>query len=118
MRLSEFHSGYRAYNLNVLREIDFSHMTDDFHFDTQILIKLNHQHCRIKEIPIPTYYGTELRYLKGVKYARNVLRTVRRYKLTRRSVRCAPEFAEYFIHYPIKVMKYSSHYYARHLVGR
>ena len=117
MCLSEFHSGYRAYNLNALREMDFSHMTNDFHFDTEIIIKLNHRHRRIKEIPIPTYYGTELRYLKGLNYALNVARTVWRYKLTCRSVRCAPEFAEYFIHYPIKEMKHSSHDYAQRFVG-
>src|SRR5579885_3040110 len=101
MHLTEFHSGYRAYNLHALREIDFSQMTDDFHFDTEIIIKLNHRNRKIVEIPIPTYYGTELRYLKGLKYALNVVRSVWRYKLTKRSVRSAPEFSEYFIHYPI-----------------
>ena len=40
LNLTEFHSGYRAYNLHALRNIDFSHMTDDFHFDTEIIIKL------------------------------------------------------------------------------
>jgi 2-polyprenyl-3-methyl-5-hydroxy-6-metoxy-1,4-benzoquinol methylase len=117
MHLTEFHSGYRAYDLHALREIDFSQMTDDFHFDTEIIIKLNHQHRRIKEIPIPTYYGTELRYLKGIKYVRNVVRSVWRYQLTRRSVRQAREFAEYFIHYPLKEMKHSSHYYAQQFAG-
>jgi glycosyltransferase involved in cell wall biosynthesis len=48
MNLTEFHSGYRAYSLHALRNIDFSHMTDDFHFDTEIIIKLNHQRYRIK----------------------------------------------------------------------
>src|SRR5438552_3074756 len=38
LNLTEFHSGYRAYNLEALRNIDFSHMTDDFHFDTEIII--------------------------------------------------------------------------------
>ena len=117
MHLSEFHSGYRAYSLNALREIDFSQMTNDFHFDTEIIIKLNHRHRRIQEIPIPTYYGTELRYLKGFNYALNVVRAVWRYKLTCRSVRRAPEFGEYFIHYPIKAMKHSSHSYAQRFVG-
>src|SRR5947209_3566480 len=32
--LTEFHSGYRAYNLHALREIRFDDMTNDFHFDT------------------------------------------------------------------------------------
>jgi 2-polyprenyl-3-methyl-5-hydroxy-6-metoxy-1,4-benzoquinol methylase len=117
MNLTEFHSGYRAYNLEALRNIDFSHMTDDFHFDTEIIIKLHHQGYRIKEVPIPTYYGNELCYVDGMKYARDVARAVRRYKETCRSVRRYPEFQEYFVHYPIKRTKYSSHYYARRMAG-
>ena len=118
LSLTEFHSGYRAYNLHTLGKIDFTHMTNDFHFDTEIIIKLQHQHYTIKEVPIPTYYGTELCYVDGMKYARDVFKAVRRYKLTSRSIHCYPEFQEYFIHYPIKHGKYSSHYHAQVLVGR
>ena len=117
MNLTEFHSGYRAYSLAALRNIDFSRMTDDFHFDTEIIIKLHHQGYRVKEVPIPTYYGDELCYVDGMKYARDVARAVRRYKQTCRSVNCHPEFQEYFVHYPIKHSKYSSHHYARQMTG-
>ena len=117
MHLTEFHSGYRAYSLDALRNIDSSQMTDDFHFDTEIIIKLNHQGYKIKEVPIPTYYGDELCYVDGMKYAKDVARAVRRYKQTCRSVSCYPEFQEYFVHYPIKHSQYSSHYYARLMTG-
>lgn len=117
MNLTEFHSGYRSYNLHALRKIDFTNMTDDFHFDTEMIIKLNHQHYTIKEVAIPTYYGTELQYVRGLAYARNVFRAVRRYKKTAWSSRCYPEFREYFIHYPIKHSKFSSHYYAQQMAG-
>ncbi len=117
-RLTEFHSGYRAYNLHALAQLDFSRMTDDFHFDTEIIIKLHHQGMKIREVPIPTYYGTELCNVDGLKYARDVLRSVWRYRQTCRSVTRAPEFAEYFVHYPIKHSRHSSHHYARQLVGR
>ena len=102
MNLTEFHSGYRAYSLHALKKIDFSRMTDDYHFDTELIIKLNHQHYTTKEVPIPTYYGTELQYVKGLNYAKNVFRAVRRYKKTAWSSHCYPEFQEYFVHYPIK----------------
>ena len=69
MNLTEFHCGYRAYSLHALRKIDFAQMTHDFHFDTQIIIKLHHQGFRIKEVPIPTYYGDEICYVNGMKYA-------------------------------------------------
>ena len=111
--LTEFHSGYRAYSLEALRKIDFTHMTNDFHFDTEIIIKLHHQGFTINEVPIPTYYGSEICYVNGLKYARDVFRAVRRYKHTCRSVARCPEFAEYFIHYPIKRSKSSSHDYVR-----
>jgi 2-polyprenyl-3-methyl-5-hydroxy-6-metoxy-1,4-benzoquinol methylase len=117
LRLTEFHSGYRAYNLHALRKIDFTQMTNDFHFDTEIIIKLQHQHLEIKEVPIPTYYGTEICYVNGMRYAWDVFKAVRRYKQTAASVRRYPEFAEYFVHYPIKQTPYSSHYYAQRLTG-
>ena len=118
MNLTEFHSGYRAYSLKALAKIDFSHMTRDFHFDTEIIIKLRHQGMRIREVPIPTYYGSELCYVDGLKYAADVVRAVHRYRKTCRSVFRAPEFAEYFVHYPLKRSKRSSHYYAQRFVGR
>lgn len=118
MKLSDFHTGYRAYNLHALKKIDFDRMTNDFHFDTEILIKLNHQHYAIDEVPIPAYYATELQYLNGMRYAWNVFQAVRRYRKTAWSSRCYPEFQEYFIHYPIKHSKYSSHYYAQQMAGK
>ncbi len=116
MRLSEFHSGYRAYSLAALRQLRMDRMTDDFHFDTEIIIKLNHQGFRIREVPIPTYYGKELCYVDGLRYARNVARAVLRYRFTVSSVRSAPEFEEYWVHYPLKLGLFSSHYYVTRFV--
>ncbi|MBV9745841.1 MAG: methyltransferase domain-containing protein, partial [Acidobacteriia bacterium] len=117
LHLTEFHCGYRAYSLRALARIDFSQMTNDFHFDTEIIIKLHHQRFRIVEVPIPTAYGNEICYVNGVRYASDVVRAVHRYKQVCRSTRRYPEFAEYFVHYPIKRAKHSSHYYVQRLVG-
>ena len=117
LNLTEFHSGYRAYNLHALNEISFSNMTDNFHFDTEIIIRLHHQRFRILEVPIPTYYGDEICYVNGLKYAKDVFAAVRRYKDCVRSVARHPEFEEYFVHYPIKHSPNSSHTYAVELVG-
>ncbi|MBI5101811.1 MAG: methyltransferase domain-containing protein [Nitrospirae bacterium] len=116
--LSEFHSGYRAYSLDVLRRIDMTRMTDDFHFDTQIIIKLNHQGFRIKEVPIPTYYGNEICYVNGMKYAWDVFTSVVHYKRTVRALERYPEYSEYFVHYPMKESNYSSYYYFKRWVGQ
>lgn len=115
--LTEFHSGYRAYNLHALEKIDMRRMTGDFHFDTEIIIKLQHQNLRILEVPIPTYYGGEICYVNGFGYARNVVRAIYRYTLTKRSVARYPEFEEYYVHYPVKQSTYSSHHFARLAVG-
>jgi glycosyltransferase involved in cell wall biosynthesis len=72
--LSEFHSGYRVYATRALQQIPFDRNTNDFHFDTEIIIQLLFAKRRIMEHPIPTYYGDEICRVNGVKYAANVLR--------------------------------------------
>ena len=72
-RLSEFHSGYRIYNVQTLSKIPFELNSNDFHFDTEILIQLILGKFVIREIPIPAYYGDEIRHFKGVKYAWDVI---------------------------------------------
>jgi 2-polyprenyl-3-methyl-5-hydroxy-6-metoxy-1,4-benzoquinol methylase len=117
MRLTEFHSGYRAYSLHALRDIGLDNMADIFHFDTQIIIKLHHQGFRIKEVPIPTYYGAEICYVNGLNYARDVFMSVIRYHRTRRGVARYPEFEEYYVHYALKTSRRSSHEYFQRWVG-
>jgi glycosyltransferase involved in cell wall biosynthesis len=72
--LSEFHSGYRIYSRSALAAIPFDSNSNDFHFDTEIIIQLMNAGFTIAEIPIPTYYGEEICYVNGVKYAFNVVR--------------------------------------------
>jgi glycosyltransferase involved in cell wall biosynthesis len=71
--LSEFHSGYRLYSVDALRRIPFDRNTNDFHFDTEIIIQLFRARLRIGELPIPTYYGDEICHVNGLKYAWNVI---------------------------------------------
>src|SRR3954454_794024 len=118
LKLTEFHSGYRAYNLHALSQINLDNMTDDFHFDTEIIIKLHHQNFRIVEVPIPTFYGDEICYVNGIKYAKAIVRAVDRYKSTSRSVRKYPDYEEYFVPYAVKRGHYSAEQYALRLVGK
>ncbi len=78
--LSEWHSGYRAYSVEALRELPFESNDDDFNFDTQIIIQLTEASKRIVELPIPTFYGDEICYVNGLKYARLITRDVVRYR--------------------------------------
>jgi glycosyltransferase involved in cell wall biosynthesis len=79
MNLSEFHSGYRLYSCAALKQLPFEKNTRDFHFDTQIIIQLQAAGKRIVELPIPTFYGNEICYVNGVKYAKDVVWSVVQY---------------------------------------
>jgi glycosyltransferase involved in cell wall biosynthesis len=71
--LSEFHSGYRIYSVKMLERIQYRLNSNDFHFDTEIIIQLFNARARIVELPIPTFYGDEICRVNGMKYAKNVL---------------------------------------------
>ena len=73
-KLSEYHTGYRIYSVKSLKKIPFHFNTNDFHFDTEILIQLVMNKERMKEVSIPTFYGNEICHVNGMKYAFNVLR--------------------------------------------
>jgi glycosyltransferase involved in cell wall biosynthesis len=65
--LSEFHSGYRLYATHALAQIPFEKNTNDFHFDSEIIVQLWLKKFRILELPIPTYYGNEICHVNGLK---------------------------------------------------
>ena len=81
--LSEWHSGYRAYRTDALVDIPFEQYSDGFDFDTEIILGLHAQGKSIQEVPIPTYYGDELCYVNGLRYARDVTQDVVAYRLRR-----------------------------------
>lgn len=81
MNLSEWHSGYRAYRVQALRDIPFESNSDGFDFDTEIILQLREAGKRIIEVPIPTYYGNEICYVNGMGYAKDVVVDVTRYRL-------------------------------------
>ena len=78
--LTEWHSGYRAYSVDALREIPFERNYDGFNFDTQVIVQMFEAGRRVEEVPIPTYYGDEVCHVNGIGYARDVTRDVLRYR--------------------------------------
>ena len=74
-RLSEFHTGYRLYSTAALSQIPFEKNTNDFHFDTEIIIQFVLRNLRIAELPIPTFYGDEICHVNGLKYAWDVFKS-------------------------------------------
>ncbi len=81
--LTEWHSGYRAYRVDALADLDLGSYSDDFDFDTEIILGLHEQGKRIVEVPIPTYYGDEICYVNGIRYAKDVTSDVLRFRLRR-----------------------------------
>ena len=78
-RLSEFHSGYRAYSVHALKKLPLGRLTFNWHFDTQIIIELLKKNFRIMEVPIPTYYGDEICHVNGIPYAMNCVKEAVKY---------------------------------------
>jgi len=79
-KMSEFHSGYRSYKTSALKEINYHKNTNDFHFDSEIIIQMIKKKYIIKEIPMPTFYGDEVSHLKSIPYGINVLLSTVKYK--------------------------------------
>ncbi len=78
--LTEWHSGYRAYSVDTLRAIPFEDNSDDYDFDTGIILQLFEAGRHIVEIPIPTFYGDEISYVNGMRYAADIAADVLRYR--------------------------------------
>jgi len=73
--LSEFHSGYRSYKVSSLKKIKFKSNTNDFHFDTEIIIQFLKNNLKIKEIAMSTHYGNEISHLRSIPYGLNIVRS-------------------------------------------
>ena len=74
--LSEFHSGYRLYSVEALSRVPFERNSNDFHFDTEIIVQFVMAGLTIRELPIPTFYGDEICHVNGLKYAWDVVKTM------------------------------------------
>ncbi len=79
--LSEWHSGYRAYRVSALASLPFVSNSDDFDFDTEIILQLLGARKEIVEVPIPTYYGDEISRVNGIAYARDIMIDTVRHRL-------------------------------------
>jgi len=110
MGLSEFHSGYRLYSCEALKRVPFMLNSNEWHFDTDILIQFHEAGLKIVERPIPTYYGDEICYVNGFAYAFNCLKSAVKYRLHKSRLRHEPKYHTKNQHYVYKKTDpYSSH---------
>jgi glycosyltransferase involved in cell wall biosynthesis len=88
-KLSEYHSGYRAYSREVLEQIDFNSDSDDFVFDNQILAQVLYKGYTIAEISCPTMYFEEassINFKRSIIYGFGVLSTSMKYFLDKTGI--------------------------------
>lgn len=109
-KLTEFHSGYRMYATSLLKKIPFLSNTNDFHFDTEIIIQCRHLGAPIKEVPIQTFYGDEECNVNGFQYAFDVCKAVVMYRMHQlHLVRIASYIVNREFIFKRKLSKTSSH---------
>ena len=76
-KLSEYHTGYRAFSKEVLMGINFNQNSDDFVFDNEMLSQIIYADFPIAEVSCPTKYFEEassINFSRSVKYGLGVLR--------------------------------------------
>lgn len=83
-KLSEYHTGYRAFSAEVLKKLDFSHNSDDFVFDNEMIAQIFWHGFEIAEVTCPTKYFKEassINFHRSVKYGFGVLAVSLKYRL-------------------------------------
>jgi glycosyltransferase involved in cell wall biosynthesis len=86
-KLSEYHTGYRAFSTKVLKDINFMANSDDFVFDNQMLCQIFYKNYEIAEITCPTKYFEEassINFSRSVTYGLGCLKTSIQYWLQKR----------------------------------
>jgi glycosyltransferase involved in cell wall biosynthesis len=88
-KLSEYHTGYRAYSKEVMSSIDFNKNSNDFIFDNQFLAQIFYKGFEVAEITCPTKYFEEassINFKRSLKYGLGVLKTSIEYFLSKNKI--------------------------------
>ncbi len=94
-KLSEFHTGYRAFSAELLRALPLERNSDDFVFDNQVLAEVFWVGANIAEITCPTLYFEEassINFRRSVRYGLGCLWTGLEFRLARWGLRASPRF--------------------------
>ena len=94
-KLSEYHTGYRAFSRELLERLPLDENSDDFVFDNQMLAQILWLDYVIAEISCPTSYHAEassINFLRSLRYGFGCLLTATQYFLTRRGLVASKRF--------------------------
>jgi glycosyltransferase involved in cell wall biosynthesis len=95
MKLSEYHTGYRAFTRAVLQELPLQKNSDDFVFDNQILLQAHYFGFRLSEVTCPTAYFEEassINFRRSVQYGLGCMWNALLFTLARSGIYRAPIF--------------------------
>jgi len=85
-KLSEYHTGYRAFSRRLLEKLPLEANSDDFVFDNQMLLQILWLGYQIAEVSCPTRYFAEassINFMRSVKYGFGCLSTALQYRLAK-----------------------------------
>ncbi len=94
-KLSEYHTGYRAFSREILETIPFLENSDDFVFDNEMLCQVFYYGFRVGEVSCPAKYFPEassINFQRSVKYGLEVMQTAMKYFLSKRGIKKFPIF--------------------------
>jgi len=97
VKLSEYHTGYRAFSREVLTKLPLGENSDDFVFDNQMLAQCVYFGYRIGEVSCPTKYfegASSINFRRSVKYGLGVLGTTLQFALQRAGISHSAIFSE------------------------
>lgn len=77
--LHSYHSGYKAYSKKALELIPYEKYSNEYYFDSEMLVGAIRNKLKIAEIPIPTRYAGEKSYLNPIKYGIGILKVISKY---------------------------------------
>ena len=85
-KLSEYHTGYRAFSRELLEKLSLEDNSDDFVFDNQMLAQILWHGYQIADVSCPTWYFTEassINFQLSIKYGFGCLWTAVQYRLAK-----------------------------------
>jgi glycosyltransferase involved in cell wall biosynthesis len=95
-KLSEYHTGYRAYSRRVLEKLPLESNSDDFVFDNQVLAQIIYAGYRIGEVTCPTRYAPDsssISFARSMRYGIGVVNTSLAFRAHRWKLHASPLFS-------------------------
>ena len=95
-KLSEYHTGYRAFSREVLERLPLEENSNDFVFDNQMLAQVIHFGFRIGEVTCPTRYTAEsssINFRRSLQYGLGVVKTSLQFRVTKWGLHSFPIFS-------------------------